>query len=624
MQKKISFIIMGIFLIASVIPAHAQTGQVSIGLRDRQGKETSKITDGNTIQLSVKLAATTSAADVAFFLDGVDQAVATCALAAGADSCLSAPFPALGWYWNADGTSHPERAIRVKIGGQDADGVMQVSVQPRPVVMVHGFLSNWETWQQYLGDSGYLASIGIQGFAVGDGQTPGLLNTGHIDDPTARTNTIAQNAEILSQYIAGVQQKTGAEQVDLLVHSMGGMISRYYLDRVMGDDNVAQVIFLGTPMSGSACVFPLASLGFMLPAALEIQPSYMVNIFNKQIIHRRGVAFHMLAGTFLIDPLTSPCAAAPSDTVVALSSATFIPLDDIQRIPLMHGDLTTDAGIFEKGVQRLLQSAPGSFDPRPDPQPSTATDIPEQFSRSYIGHLAPGQTAEVTIHIDPNVTLANFSLYDSSRSLRLEVRGASGNVIELDAQKNGILKIDDPSTMLYLGYGFKEPKPGAWVVKLQTTDQTPARGADYAINARYIGGATLEANTSQTILEMGQPVTLNARLRGAGTSIALDSAVALIRKPDGSSESLALAANGDGYSVVYRPEQAGLYNAEVNVIGKTAEDVTIDRAAYLSFETQPGGQEIMQSRIIWIIAILAVPVFFVIAIFLKRRGRRAG
>ncbi|MEZ4606942.1 MAG: hypothetical protein R2865_09135 [Deinococcales bacterium] len=40
---------------------------------------------------------------------------------------------------------------------------------------------------------------------------------------------------------------TGAPQVDIVAHSMGGLISRYYIAKLMGDVDVAQLIMLGTP-----------------------------------------------------------------------------------------------------------------------------------------------------------------------------------------------------------------------------------------------------------------------------------------------------------------------------------------------------------------------------------------
>ena len=236
---------------------------------------------------------------------------------------------------------------------------MNVSVVPRPVVMVHGFNADYHTWDNYLGPQGYLATLGLQGYAVGDGQVAGVMNTGSLSNPTTRTNTIAENAAILSDYIANVQKATGANKVDLLVHSMGGMIARYYLDRVMTNDNVAQMIILGTPMAGSACASLPAALGLMLPATLEIQPAYMVNVFNQQIVRRQGVPFHALAGTKLQDGVESPCTPVPSDLVVTVDSVKAIPMP-VEEIPLLHTELNTAPEVFQKFVMPLLKTAPWS------------------------------------------------------------------------------------------------------------------------------------------------------------------------------------------------------------------------------------------------------------------------
>lgn len=610
-------------LVWGAAPVAAQGEGVVIRVLDRQGQEISSLVDGNTLQLSLSLAAAVSTpAEAAFFIDGLAQPVATCSLAAGAKTCTSAAFAATGWYWASAGTPQPQRTLHLKFGEREVPVSLMLGIRPRPVVMVHGFLSSWETWQAYLGPQGYLATLGLQGFAVGDGQVPGVLNTGSPSNPAGKTNSIAQNAEILGQYLSAVQQQTGAEKVDLLVHSMGGMISRYYLDRVMSNDNVAQVIFLGTPMAGSACVYPLASLGYLLPASLEILPDYMTNIFNQQIVHRHGIPFHMVAGTLLTDPLTSPCAAAPSDTVVALGSATSIALDDVQETPLYHGDLTADRQVFETNVRHLLQAPPGAFAPRPDLAAPSVTTQPEQFSRAYTGHLGPGETAEVVIDIEPNVSLANFNLYDSSRSLTIEVRGASGKLLELDTLRNGSLKIDDPATLLYLGYGFKQPKPGKWVVTLKTTAETPAAGANYALNARFIGGATLTAKSDPTIPELGQPVTIQASLEQAGTPLTVTLAQALVRQPDGNQVTLVLVPAGQVYRVAYTPQQPGLHGVEVSLLGQTAEGLSVDRAAYLTFEVQPGDNLIERARTMALLAGLGLIGFLVGIGLLVRFWRR--
>ena len=76
--------------------------------------------------------------------------------------------------------------------------------------------------------------------------------------------------------------------------------------------------------------------------------------------------------------------------------------------------------------------------------------------------------------------------------------------------------------MIYLGYGFKQPKPGQWVVTLVTTDTTPPEGADYALNANFNGGAKLSASTSLTIPNVNEVVTLSADLTEDDAPVKMD------------------------------------------------------------------------------------------------------
>ena len=82
--------------------------------------------------------------------------------------------------------------------------------------------------------------------------------------------------------------------------------------------------------------------------------------------------------------------------------------------------------------------------------------------RVFSGRVEGGSTAEVEINLD-DVAVASFALFDPSRSLEVTVRGASGRTIELSAQANGLIRVDDPSSLLTLGYGFDKPRPGPWL-----------------------------------------------------------------------------------------------------------------------------------------------------------------
>lgn len=601
--------------------AHGQSDTPQISLLDRTGNTVNSIVDGNSVQLRIELGASEeSERKINFSSPDLTKPIAECVIKAGADSCETPPFFALGWYWGADGSASPERTIAAAMNGVQALGNLNVSVIPRPVVMVHGFNSDYKAWTAYLGSQGYLAEIGLHGFAVGDGQFPGVMETGSLSDPFKRTNSIAQNAVILDEYIDHVQQAIGAEKVDLLVHSMGGLISRYYIDRVMTKDNIAQLIMLGTPMAGSACSILPASLGMMLPATLELQPSYAAGVFNQQIIHRKGVPFHALAGTKLLEEVASPCTPVPSDVVVTLDSVRAIPMP-VEEIPLLHTELNTSREVFEGFVTHRLKTPSGEFEVAVDPPPGSNAPASQQFSRVYTGHLNPGETQDVVIHIDPNVTVANFALFDTSRSLNILVTGASGQQLELDPVENGIIRIDDPSTMIYLGYGFKQPRPGRWIVTIQTSATTPISGADYAIAAQFNGGALLQTTQDITVPRLNETVTITGTLTTDGAAVPLENANAIIHQPDGSSEGLEMAVNGNQAQLKLAPRMSGIYGIEVNVLANTVEGNVIDRAALLTFEVQPTWVETAKNQIF--AAVLGIGLLVVMITLVRwRKSRR--
>lgn len=599
----------------------SQTDAPEITLLDGAGNPISSLVDGNRVQLRIKLGAVEDAKiGIRFSSPDLTKHIAECTIQAGMDSCETEPFDALGWYWGADGNATPQRTITASVNESQVIGSLPVSVAPRPVVMVHGFNSNAQAWESYLGSQGYLAELSLQGFAVGDGQVPGVMNTGSVTNPAVRTNTIAQNAAILGEYIDHVQEATGAEQVDLLVHSMGGMISRYYIDRVMSGDDVAQLIILGTPMGGSACSILPASLGLLLPASLEIQPSYMTGVFNQQIVRRKGVPFHALAGTRLRDEVASPCTPIPSDVVVTVDSVRAIPMP-VEEIPLLHTELNTSREVFAGFVTQRLKTPPDRFEIIPDPPAGTNAPASQQFSRVFTGHLNPGETQDVVINIDPNVTVANFALYDTSRSLTIVVTGASGQQLQLDPVANGILRIDDPSTMIYLGYGFERPRPGRWVVTLKTSDTTPAFGADFAITAKFNGGALLQTTQDVTVPRVNETVTISAVLTADGAAIPLTSAIATLRQPDGSAQTLEMTVSGNQAELKVAPHMSGIHGVEVNVLANSADGNVIDRAAFLSFEAQPTTLETRTNRMIALLLGTALLFAILALVWIRRRKK---
>ena len=72
------------------------------------------------------------------------------------------------------------------------------------------------------------------------------------------TCDIRTAAELLGRHIEEICERTGSREVDIVGHSLGGLIARYYVQRLGGDLRVRTLVTLGTPHSGTA-VAPLAN-----------------------------------------------------------------------------------------------------------------------------------------------------------------------------------------------------------------------------------------------------------------------------------------------------------------------------------------------------------------------------
>jgi hypothetical protein len=292
-------------------------------------------------------------------------------------------------------------------------------------------------------------------------------------------------------------------------------------------------------------------------------------------------------------------------------------------MPILHMELNTSRQVFDNYVKPLLQAPPGNFAFEPDPPLSPAGLEQQQFTRTYSGHLDAGGNQELTIPIDADVAVASFALFDSSRSLDVVVRGASGNVINLDPVKNGLTVVDDPQALFYLGYGFNNPKPGVWRITLQTTEKTPSSGADYAMTASYQGGARLQAQASQILPRLGEAVELSARLEKGGQALAVERAQASLRAPDGSVETIDLVPQGEMRQIAWKPSQPGLYSVEIDVDGSAPDGTPVERAAYFTIEVQAASRSPWIGLAILLVVLLAVLAInlWVFAILIKRQRK---
>lgn len=73
------------------------------------------------------------------------------------------------------------------------------------------------------------------------------------------TNGVANAANVLKSKVNDCLAKTGQSKVDIVAHSMGGLVARYYITKLGGSAKVRHLVTLGAPHHGTdwayACFF---------------------------------------------------------------------------------------------------------------------------------------------------------------------------------------------------------------------------------------------------------------------------------------------------------------------------------------------------------------------------------
>lgn len=65
------------------------------------------------------------------------------------------------------------------------------------------------------------------------------------------TRDLRVTARHLARRVEELCERTGQDRVDLVGHSLGGLVGRYYVQRLGGDARVRTLVTLGTPHSGT-------------------------------------------------------------------------------------------------------------------------------------------------------------------------------------------------------------------------------------------------------------------------------------------------------------------------------------------------------------------------------------
>ncbi len=204
-----------------------------------------------------RIAVTTSCAVVALFC-----------MTASASAYTVTPSAALALGFSAvDPTGTPP--------GVNRDDCKLTAAKPRPIILVHGTaenrLANWSGLGPRLANEGFCV------FAPNLGYYNGIPGLDYIE------NTAAQ----LSTYVDSVLAKyPGVSKVDLVGHSQGGMMPRYYIKFLGGQNKVNRLVGIapsnqGTTLNGIAA---LAKVFGITGIVTSVGPAFAQQIAGSPFI----------------------------------------------------------------------------------------------------------------------------------------------------------------------------------------------------------------------------------------------------------------------------------------------------------------------------------------------------
>ncbi|MEV1005572.1 transposase [Nonomuraea sp. NPDC050202] len=510
-----------------------------------------------------------------------------------------------GFAWG-DGYASGYRSLLAELftvgGKQESSDSESIRVQPKPVVLVHGFRSNAkQAWEGY---DAILRRINphLHGFAVGDGQVPGRMNTDGDQNEGRRTFTLPQNVEQEGLYIEGVRKRTGAFHVDVLAHSMGGVITRRYIQAGMpsspdGKPVINRLLQLGTPNRGTPCADILVNwYGGMnsempLTPAIEELTTDSMNTFNTEYTDLKGVKISSLVGVGNKSICTHYPRDFDGDGVVPADSARHV-YTDVPTTLTTHVKMTKSVADAQAYVApRLASLLAGEGEPAPlksaGSVKATKGDASAVFA-TLSATAETGKTVSVPLEVPDGSHFGVVGMLP--QTVGMVLRDPSGKPAA--SYTAGSEVAVEP----FQGLSVAQPQAGAWKVEISNTGAEPVTvdlGAWVAGSPLKVAVAAEQVSddgrvkVTATVTDHDKPVT-GATVKAVLSALG-GARHELVLKDDGgagvySATSEALA---DGrYHVVVRAETAQGLRTGQGVVEVAEGD---QQRFELTLSAQPGG-----------------------------------
>ncbi len=363
--------------------------------------------------------------------------------------------------------------------------------KPLPVVLIHGWTA---PPKDTLEDSEFRF---LKSYADQDG-IPMYYVRG-----VSPNNTLYQNATIIRDAIARVKKATGADKVNLIAFSMGGMNTRAYLESSLYQNDVNRAIILGTPQAGVEMWKPILAEQIIQkhdqPSAIELSPEY-AQLVNETRAPNASIPYDLLIGDARqqagLDFLKNLPA---SDALITVNSALALDAPNVrkhvnsnlhdwspQAVPL---DLT--GYLYPQTTwERYLRNALRNNDNTPigsEIQTSPLSDFSQGTGNNntpvVTDAIGAGTTVTRTVVIDQNNS-ARFIAHYPGGAVNFSLVAPDGKRYEpsaLPTNESGVLSLTTDIAS-FSGYVIQNAPIGTWQLILKRTDtgRAPLNVSTYA------------------------------------------------------------------------------------------------------------------------------------------------
>ncbi|MCL4487778.1 MAG: alpha/beta fold hydrolase [Chloroflexi bacterium] len=445
-----------------------------------------------------------------------------------------------------------------------------------------------------------------------------ITNDGHevyyavLNSSWCYTPPLETNAAILRDRIDFAKNETGQPKVILIAHSMGGIVSRAYVEGSTYQNDVDSLFTLGSPHLGiPAQAFALFSFYGAIdhgtyfarqPVAEELSGVGMW-IFNEFHFTRNGVNYHLIGGDApdssrntlgLVAEWINP---RPNDVGVATDSALADGLSgaiDRMTTDEVHASMVgpRDYFVYDGGLSNsylncirpnLIGSSPvscGAVGPSNPTRRSSSVNLTSSMSPIYTGTIQSGQYLYVPIELEGGPAL--FASTWQRGTVAVTLVDPNGLTIDPAYATANPTVVRYSAAGTLASYDFADALPGSESV-LAHGASVPTGGTFVASLAAANTGVNLTGRTDQLWYSPGATAVISATLAGSDSAPEI---TAIVSRADGITQTVSLAPVGGGqYRGTYViPDSPGYASVFLMAQGVSAGGTPFKKATNVLFQ----------------------------------------